>query len=389
MIGDAERRSACAAPAWSTPSPSSSTAGLLDHSGRFIPDEDAAELHPGLATGWSRSARSACSCCTGAATIPATSVFLSQRDVRELQFAKASIATGWKILVRELGVEPGDISQVLLAGQLRRLPDAAQRGAHRAGAEAGAAADRVGRQRRRRGRQDRRAVAARARRGAVDPARGRVRRAVRAAPTSTTCSSTSWRSRDERRRPAVIACGALAVRRAGDRAPARLGRRRASRCPALLHNRPERIAGRGGASSPRDDERRGRRLRRLRHPGRARRAARRAGRRQLLRHLRAATRWPTALAEEPGTYFLTDFLARTFEHTVVRELGLDRWPELRDDYFAPLPARGLARPAPHAGHAALRRGAPPRGSGLPLEVRARGQRRPGARAGAAARAPPA
>ncbi|MGZ4349301.1 MAG: DUF1638 domain-containing protein [Solirubrobacteraceae bacterium] len=41
-----------------------------------------------------------------------------------------------------------------------------------------------------------------------------------------------------------------------------------------------------------------------------------------------------ALAEEPGTYFLTDFLARTFEHTVVRQLGLDRWPELRHTYFA-------------------------------------------------------
>jgi hypothetical protein len=40
-----------------------------------------------------------------------------------------------------------------------------------------------------------------------------------------------------------------------------------------------------------------------------------------------------ALEAEPGTYFLTDFLARTFEHTVVRELGLDRWPELRDEYF--------------------------------------------------------
>jgi len=40
-----------------------------------------------------------------------------------------------------------------------------------------------------------------------------------------------------------------------------------------------------------------------------------------------------ALAEQPGTYFLTDFLARTFEHTVWRELGLDRWPELRDTYF--------------------------------------------------------
>jgi hypothetical protein len=40
-----------------------------------------------------------------------------------------------------------------------------------------------------------------------------------------------------------------------------------------------------------------------------------------------------ALDEEPGTYFLTDFLARTFEHTVIKELGLDRHPELRDDYF--------------------------------------------------------
>jgi hypothetical protein len=41
----------------------------------------------------------------------------------------------------------------------------------------------------------------------------------------------------------------------------------------------------------------------------------------------------TLLEAQPGTYFLTDFLARTFEHTVWRELGLDRWPELRDDYF--------------------------------------------------------
>ncbi len=39
------------------------------------------------------------------------------------------------------------------------------------------------------------------------------------------------------------------------------------------------------------------------------------------------------LDEEPGTYLLTDFLVRSFERTVVRELGLDRWPELRDDYF--------------------------------------------------------
>ena len=37
--------------------------------------------------------------------------------------------------------------------------------------------------------------------------------------------------------------------------------------------------------------------------------------------------------EQPGTYVLTDFLVRSFSRTVVRELGLDRYPELRDDYF--------------------------------------------------------
>ena len=40
-----------------------------------------------------------------------------------------------------------------------------------------------------------------------------------------------------------------------------------------------------------------------------------------------------AMAEQPGTYFLTDFLALTFERTVWRSLGLDRHPELRVDYF--------------------------------------------------------
>lgn len=37
--------------------------------------------------------------------------------------------------------------------------------------------------------------------------------------------------------------------------------------------------------------------------------------------------------EQPGTYLLTDFLVRSFSRTVVQELGLDRHPELRDDYF--------------------------------------------------------
>ena len=36
---------------------------------------------------------------------------------------------------------------------------------------------------------------------------------------------------------------------------------------------------------------------------------------------------------EPGTYVLTDFLLRSFDRSVLAELGLDRHPELWPDYF--------------------------------------------------------
>ncbi len=39
------------------------------------------------------------------------------------------------------------------------------------------------------------------------------------------------------------------------------------------------------------------------------------------------------MAEEPGTFFLTDFLAASFDHLVLEGLGLDANPGLRDDYF--------------------------------------------------------
>ena len=47
-----------------------------------------------------------------------------------------------------------------------------------------------------------------------------------------------------------------------------------------------------------------------------------------------ADRLAAMFEAEPGTYVLTDFLVRSFGRTVVAELGLDRYPELRDDYFA-------------------------------------------------------
>ncbi len=39
------------------------------------------------------------------------------------------------------------------------------------------------------------------------------------------------------------------------------------------------------------------------------------------------------MAEEPGTFFLTDFLVRGFDGLVLKGLGLDRFPELKEDYF--------------------------------------------------------
>ncbi|MDA2962983.1 MAG: DUF1638 domain-containing protein [Actinomycetota bacterium] len=39
------------------------------------------------------------------------------------------------------------------------------------------------------------------------------------------------------------------------------------------------------------------------------------------------------MAQDAGTYFLTDFLVKSFHRSVIVELGLDKYPHLRDDYF--------------------------------------------------------
>ncbi|UCG24658.1 MAG: DUF1638 domain-containing protein [Chloroflexota bacterium] len=47
----------------------------------------------------------------------------------------------------------------------------------------------------------------------------------------------------------------------------------------------------------------------------------------------AGQRFQELMDEEPGTFFLTDFLVRAFRGTVLKGLGLDRYPNLRDEYF--------------------------------------------------------
>ena len=143
-------------------------------------------------------------------------------------------------------------------------------------------------------------------------------------------------------RPLVIGCGALAhelvalTRRAG------FPQVDLTCLPATLHNRPERIP----------------------EAVRARiRKARAAGREQLFvayadcgtgglldrvleeegvarldgahcYEVYAGRAAFAALAEdEPGTFYLTDFLARNFDRLVIRGLGLDRHPELLPQYF--------------------------------------------------------
>jgi uncharacterized protein DUF1638 len=46
-----------------------------------------------------------------------------------------------------------------------------------------------------------------------------------------------------------------------------------------------------------------------------------------------AEQFATMMEEEPGTFFLTDWLVRSFDRAVVRGLGIDRFPELQPVYF--------------------------------------------------------
>ncbi len=92
--------------------------GLLDPSGRLVSEEQAVQIAPALVPRLTKlgAERIFVLHWLGEPGDAEHSIYLSQRDVRELQFAKAAIATGWHILLEESGLRPSDIRQVLLAG---------------------------------------------------------------------------------------------------------------------------------------------------------------------------------------------------------------------------------------------------------------------------------
>jgi len=139
---------------------------------------------------------------------------------------------------------------------------------------------------------------------------------------------------------AVVACGAIA-RHVGDVATRRGWPVDVHPLPPLLHNRPERIASAVERAVTALRPRYARiavgyadcgtygaldevcaRLGVPRLPGT-----------DCYALFAGAARLRALLAAEPGTYLLTDYLATSFHRSVVVELGLDRYPELREDYF--------------------------------------------------------
>jgi hypothetical protein len=162
------------------------------------------------------------------------------------------------------------------------------------------------------------------------------------AKTSMTASSSNSASESASGRSPIeiVACGALAghIRQIA----ARRGWQVVVRpLPAALHNRPQQIAG---------------------HAERVVKTAQESGTKAVIAYADCGTygaldglaakagvsRLPglhcydlyagaaeieQLLAEEPGTYLLTDYLIRSWERSVIEPLGLDRYPELWTDYF--------------------------------------------------------
>ena len=91
--------------------------GVIDSTGRFNSDQQFIDsLPPLIANRLTKSdgqpafiiARMDCSC--------KPAVILAQKDIREVQLAKAAIAAGIRLIMKQLNLKDEDLQQVLLAG---------------------------------------------------------------------------------------------------------------------------------------------------------------------------------------------------------------------------------------------------------------------------------
>ena len=143
------------------------------------------------------------------------------------------------------------------------------------------------------------------------------------------------------RKTLVIACGALARDLLAVVEANRLAHITVTCLPAILHNRPEKIpaemrrkiraargkyddilclygdCGTGGALDAVLAEENVERI-----PGA-----------HCYEFFAGSTDFSAMMEAEIGTFFLTDYLTRHFDRLIIKGLGLDRFPQLRDDYF--------------------------------------------------------
>ena len=343
--------------------------GLLDASGRLLGVEKAREQVPGLAdrlVELDGGERVFVLHWRGEAGDVEHAIYLSQRDVRELQFAKAAIATGWQLLIEEAGAQVADIQQVLLAGsfgsylspasavRIGLVPKVPVLRIVSAGNVAGEGAKMA-------------LLSIREREGARTAAGGgalcralrphRLQRPLRRparlprlspsggpafGPDSTT--SERW---------AVVACGALSLSVQRVAATPRLAGRRPS--PAAAAAQPSR------ARSPLPSRPPSMPCSRVTHGWRSayadcgsygaldevcdRLGLTRLRGAALLRRLRRRRTLRRADAAEPGTYVLTDFLAASFHRTRGGRARPGPLPRAARGLLRQLPTGGVAGPA--------------------------------------------
>ena len=138
----------------------------------------------------------------------------------------------------------------------------------------------------------------------------------------------------------IVACGALATHIGEIAADADLDIT-IYPLPPLLHNHPEKIAGEVDALLSEIKEKHSKCAVAYADCGTygaldtviARHGVQRLGGNHCYDIFAGVSEVERLMAEDAGTYFLTDFLVKSFHRSVIVELGLDKYPHLRDDYF--------------------------------------------------------